>query len=155
MVNILILKFFFLFLAESPSSSASDIDNLNIQSTVAKAVSARGVYSPQIASNPISRNNHHLMGLLSYVSSWCHFQFYRQDLPVCLIKKYERYPATCSLFLFLLNASIISQKLLMCNLLAVTLCVRVSVLVLASVQVHGILLADFQLLVRIIRQSSQ
>lgn len=52
--------------AESPSSSASDIDNLNNQSTVAKAVSARGVYSPQIASNPISRNNHHLMGLLSY-----------------------------------------------------------------------------------------
>ena len=76
MVNILILKFFSLFLAESPSSSASDIDNLNNQSTVAKAVSARGVYSPQIASNPISRNNHHLMGLLSYVSSWCHFQFY-------------------------------------------------------------------------------
>ncbi|CAN6351261.1 unnamed protein product [Urochloa humidicola] len=52
--------------AESPSSSASDIDNLNNQSTVAKAVSARGVYSPQLASNPISRNNHHLMGLLSY-----------------------------------------------------------------------------------------
>lgn len=52
--------------AESPSSSASDIDNLNNQSTVAKAVSARGVYSPQIASNSISRNNHHLMGLLSY-----------------------------------------------------------------------------------------
>ncbi|CAL4907823.1 unnamed protein product [Urochloa decumbens] len=52
--------------AESPSSSASDIDNLNNQSTVAKDVSARGVYSPQVASNPISRNNHHLMGLLSY-----------------------------------------------------------------------------------------
>ncbi|KAG0517826.1 hypothetical protein BDA96_09G122800 [Sorghum bicolor] len=52
--------------AESPSSSASDIDNLNNQSTVTKAVSARGGYSPQIASNPISRNNHHLMGLLSY-----------------------------------------------------------------------------------------
>nr|CAB3461679.1 unnamed protein product [Digitaria exilis] len=51
---------------ESPSSSASDIDNLNSQSTVAKAVSARGVYSPQIAGNPISRNNQHLMGLLSY-----------------------------------------------------------------------------------------
>lgn len=66
----------FFFLAESPSSSASDIDNLNNQSTVTKAVSARGVYSPQIASNPISRNNHHLMGLLSYVSSLCHFQFY-------------------------------------------------------------------------------
>ncbi|XP_062179215.1 cysteine-tryptophan domain-containing zinc finger protein 5-like isoform X2 [Phragmites australis] len=42
-----------------------DVDNLNNQSTVAKAVSARGVYS-QIASNPISRNNHHLMGLLAY-----------------------------------------------------------------------------------------
>ncbi|CAL4934565.1 unnamed protein product [Urochloa decumbens] len=53
--------------AESPSSSASDIDNLNNQSTVAKAVSARGIYSPQVASNPISRNNHHLMGLVSYI----------------------------------------------------------------------------------------
>nr|AGT17095.1 hypothetical protein SHCRBa_051_E13_R_310 [Saccharum hybrid cultivar R570] len=52
--------------AESPSCSASDIDNLNNQSTVAMAVSARGVYSPQISSNTISRNNHHLMGLLSY-----------------------------------------------------------------------------------------
>ncbi|TVU19108.1 hypothetical protein EJB05_35241 [Eragrostis curvula] len=52
--------------AESPSSSASDVDNLNNQSTVAKAVSVRGVYSPQMASNPISRNNHHLMGLLAY-----------------------------------------------------------------------------------------
>ncbi|WVZ98276.1 hypothetical protein U9M48_043739 [Paspalum notatum var. saurae] len=52
--------------SESPSSSTSDIDNLNNQNTVAKAVSARGVHSPQIASNPISRNNHHLMGLLSY-----------------------------------------------------------------------------------------
>ncbi|CAN6360347.1 unnamed protein product [Urochloa humidicola] len=51
--------------AESPSSSASDIDNLNNQRTVAKAVSASDVYS-QVASNPISRNNHHLMGLLSY-----------------------------------------------------------------------------------------
>jgi len=51
----------------------------------------------------------------------------------------------------LLNASIISQKLLMCNLLAVTFYVRVSVLVLAiaSVQVHDIWLADFQLLVTI------
>ncbi|KAJ1262609.1 hypothetical protein BS78_09G121900 [Paspalum vaginatum] len=52
--------------AESPSSSTSDIDNLNNQNTVTKAVSARGVNSPQIASNPMSRNNHHLMGLLSY-----------------------------------------------------------------------------------------
>ncbi|KAL6630907.1 hypothetical protein ACP70R_028247 [Stipagrostis hirtigluma subsp. patula] len=52
--------------AESPSSSASDVDNLNNHSTAAKAISARGVYSPQIAINPISRNNHHLMGLLAY-----------------------------------------------------------------------------------------
>ena len=51
----------------------------------------------------------------------------------------------------LLNASIISQKLLMCNLLAVTFYVRVSVLVLAiaSVQVQDIWLADFRLLVKI------
>lgn len=52
--------------AESPSSSASDVDNLNYQSTAAKAVSARALYSPQIAGNPIPRNNHHLMGLLAY-----------------------------------------------------------------------------------------
>lgn len=52
--------------AESPSSSASDVDNLNNQSTAAKAVSARALYSPQIAGNSIPRNNHHLMGLLAY-----------------------------------------------------------------------------------------
>jgi hypothetical protein len=59
---------FFYGLAESPSSSASDVDNLNNQSTAAKAVSARALYSPQIAGNSIPRNNHHLMGLLAYVS---------------------------------------------------------------------------------------
>lgn len=52
--------------AESPSSSASDVDNLNNQSTAAKAVSARALCSPQIAGNSIPRNNHHLMGLLAY-----------------------------------------------------------------------------------------
>uniref|UniRef100_A0A0D9WFS9 CW-type domain-containing protein n=1 Tax=Leersia perrieri TaxID=77586 RepID=A0A0D9WFS9_9ORYZ len=53
--------------AESPSSSASDVDNLNNPSSVAKIVSTRGLCTSQIANNPISRNNHHLMGLLSYV----------------------------------------------------------------------------------------
>ena len=64
------LKLFSFFggLAESPSSSASDVDNLNNQSTAAKAVSARALYSPQIAGNSIPRNNHHLTGLLAYVS---------------------------------------------------------------------------------------
>ncbi|KAL5202760.1 hypothetical protein ABZP36_013712 [Zizania latifolia] len=52
--------------AESPSSSASDVDNLNNLSTVAKNVSTRGVCSSHIATNSISRNNHHLMGLLAY-----------------------------------------------------------------------------------------
>lgn len=51
--------------AESPSSSASDVDNLNNQSTAAKAIS-RALYSPQIGGNSIPRNNHHLMGLLAY-----------------------------------------------------------------------------------------
>jgi hypothetical protein len=67
--NILILHFFSFLLAESPSSSASDVDNLNNQSTAAKTVSIRGVHSPQIASSAIYRNNHHLVGLLAYVSS--------------------------------------------------------------------------------------
>ncbi|KAF0926156.1 hypothetical protein E2562_021999 [Oryza meyeriana var. granulata] len=52
--------------AESPSSSASDVDNLNNPSTVAKIVSTRGLCTSQMANNPISRNNHHLMGLLAY-----------------------------------------------------------------------------------------
>ncbi|VAH06864.1 unnamed protein product [Triticum turgidum subsp. durum] len=51
--------------AESPSSSASDVDNLNNQSTAAKAIS-RALYSPKIGGNSIPRNNHHLMGLLAY-----------------------------------------------------------------------------------------
>lgn len=54
--------------AESPSSSASDVDNLNNPSTIAKIVSTRGLCTSQIAKNPISRSNHHLMGLLAYVS---------------------------------------------------------------------------------------
>uniref|UniRef100_A0A0E0HDJ4 CW-type domain-containing protein n=1 Tax=Oryza nivara TaxID=4536 RepID=A0A0E0HDJ4_ORYNI len=53
--------------AESPSSSASDVDNLNNPSTIAKIVSTRGLCTSQIAKNPISRSNHHLMGLLAYV----------------------------------------------------------------------------------------
>ncbi|KAL6844983.1 hypothetical protein ACP4OV_025156 [Aristida adscensionis] len=52
--------------AESPSSSASDVDNFNNQNTAAKAVSTRVVHSPQITSDRISRNNHHLIGLLAY-----------------------------------------------------------------------------------------
>ncbi|CAM0955823.1 unnamed protein product [Alopecurus aequalis] len=58
--------------AESPSSSASDVDNLNNQSAAAKAVSARALYSPQIAGNSIPRNNHHLMGLLAYTTLIMH-----------------------------------------------------------------------------------
>ncbi|XP_015692573.1 cysteine-tryptophan domain-containing zinc finger protein 5-like [Oryza brachyantha] len=52
--------------AESPSSSASDVDNLNNPITVAKIAITRDLCSFQISKNSISRNNHHLMGLLAY-----------------------------------------------------------------------------------------
>lgn len=59
----------FLIIGESPSSS-SDVDNLNNQGTLGKAMSARGVSSPQVAGNHViaACNHPHIMRLLSYVS---------------------------------------------------------------------------------------
>ncbi|XP_022876551.1 uncharacterized protein LOC111394790 isoform X2 [Olea europaea var. sylvestris] len=53
---------------ESPSSSASDVDNVNNQSTVDKAAFAKGVSSPQVAgSNVITlRNRSSFTRLLDY-----------------------------------------------------------------------------------------
>ncbi|KAL0928623.1 hypothetical protein M5K25_000529 [Dendrobium thyrsiflorum] len=55
---------------ESPSSSASDVDNLNNQGGLDKVASARAVSSPQIASNHAiaSRNRPHVMRLLTYTN---------------------------------------------------------------------------------------
>nr|XP_010921772.1 uncharacterized protein LOC105045251 [Elaeis guineensis]XP_019706304.1 uncharacterized protein LOC105045251 [Elaeis guineensis] len=57
-------------LGESPSSSASDVDNLNNQGTLGKATSARGVSSPQVAGTHVvaARNHPHIMRLLSYTN---------------------------------------------------------------------------------------
>lgn len=59
-----------IFAGESPSSSASDVDNLNNQCTASKAASAaKGVNSPQVAGNHVATRNHHnLIRLLAYVS---------------------------------------------------------------------------------------
>ncbi|XP_020107935.1 uncharacterized protein LOC109723858 isoform X2 [Ananas comosus] len=53
---------------ESPSSSASDVDNLNNQGTLGKAASAKGVNSPLVTANHViaARNHPHLMRLLTY-----------------------------------------------------------------------------------------
>ncbi|KAJ6794362.1 Uncharacterized protein M6B38_232140 [Iris pallida] len=55
---------------ESPSSSASDVDNLNNQGALDKAASIKAVGSPQIAGNYViaARNRPHFMGLLSYTN---------------------------------------------------------------------------------------
>ncbi|KAG1338629.1 hypothetical protein COCNU_04G009350 [Cocos nucifera] len=55
---------------ESPSSSASDVDNLNNQGTLGKATSVRGVSSPQVAGTHLvaARNHPHVMRLLSYTN---------------------------------------------------------------------------------------
>ncbi|XP_068658730.1 cysteine-tryptophan domain-containing zinc finger protein 7 [Aristolochia californica] len=54
---------------ESPSSSASDVDNLNNQATVDKAALAKSVNSPQIAGNHViaARNRPNFVRLLNFV----------------------------------------------------------------------------------------
>lgn len=53
---------------ESPSSSASDIDNLNNPVNVDKAVQAKGVGSPQVAGNQVftAKNRSSFMRLINY-----------------------------------------------------------------------------------------
>ncbi|XP_020580611.1 uncharacterized protein LOC110024794 [Phalaenopsis equestris] len=57
-------------IGESPSSSASDIDNLNNHGGLDKVVSVRPISSPQIPSNHAiaSRNRPHVMRLLTYTN---------------------------------------------------------------------------------------
>ncbi|CAA2997960.1 type I inositol 1,4,5-trisphosphate 5-phosphatase 12 [Olea europaea subsp. europaea] len=56
---------------ESPSSSASDVDNVNNQSTVDKAALAKGVSSPQVAGSHVitTKNRSSFARLLNYVST--------------------------------------------------------------------------------------
>ena len=61
------------FVGESPSSSASDIDNLNNNGLSKKAPSNKDANSPQVAGNHLLlavRNQPHLTRLLAYVSSF-------------------------------------------------------------------------------------
>jgi hypothetical protein len=58
------------FVGESPSSSASDIDNLN-NNGLSKGPSSKDANSPQVVGNHLllaTRNQPHLMRLLAYVS---------------------------------------------------------------------------------------
>ncbi|KAG1371227.1 hypothetical protein COCNU_16G003210 [Cocos nucifera] len=67
---------------ESPSSSSSDVDNLNNQATLGKSASARGVDSPQVAgTHAIAARNHpHVMRLLSYTNDLnCAFEATRKS----------------------------------------------------------------------------
>jgi hypothetical protein len=60
------------YTGESPSSSASDIENLNCHG-VSKVTSTKGGKSPQVAGNllPLAvRNQAHLLRLLAYVSTF-------------------------------------------------------------------------------------
>ncbi|XP_031258978.1 uncharacterized protein LOC116117085 isoform X1 [Pistacia vera] len=53
---------------ESPSSSASDVDNLNHPTTVDKVALPKGVSSPQVAGNHLiaARNRHNLVRVLNF-----------------------------------------------------------------------------------------
>ncbi|XP_072974596.1 cysteine-tryptophan domain-containing zinc finger protein 3-like [Typha angustifolia] len=67
---------------ESPSSSASDVDNLNNQSTLGKAALVKGVNSPQVAGNHVigARNHPHLLRLLNYTNDLnCAFEATRKS----------------------------------------------------------------------------
>ncbi|XP_072983792.1 cysteine-tryptophan domain-containing zinc finger protein 7-like [Typha latifolia] len=67
---------------ESPSSSASDVDNLNNQNTASKAVSAKDSNSPQVAGNHLvaARNHPYLMRLLAYTNDLnCAFEATRKS----------------------------------------------------------------------------
>lgn len=59
-----------LFSGESPSSSASDIDNLNNQGTIDKIASAKGIGSPHVAGNHViaARNRPSFVRVLNFVS---------------------------------------------------------------------------------------
>ncbi|KAH7666821.1 Zinc finger CW-type protein [Dioscorea alata] len=54
---------------ESPSSSASDVDNLNNQGTLDKGTAGKGVSSPQVAGNHViaARNRPSFVRLLNYM----------------------------------------------------------------------------------------
>ncbi|KAG6482465.1 cysteine-tryptophan domain-containing zinc finger protein 7-like [Zingiber officinale] len=73
--------FQFLPPGESPSSSASDVDNLNNQALLSKNVSVKGVSSPQVAGNHILAARHHpqVMRLLHYANDLnCAFEATRK-----------------------------------------------------------------------------
>ncbi|XP_074571034.1 cysteine-tryptophan domain-containing zinc finger protein 7-like [Curcuma longa] len=77
----LLAAFQFLPPGESPSSSASDVDNLNNQVLLGKNVSVKGVSSPQVAGNHILAARHHLqvMRLLHYTNDLnCAFEATRK-----------------------------------------------------------------------------
>ncbi|WOK93578.1 hypothetical protein Cni_G02278 [Canna indica] len=74
--------FQFLPPGESPSSSASDIDNLNNQVMLAKNASAKAVSSPQVAGNHViaARHHHQVMRLLHYTNDLnCAFEATRKS----------------------------------------------------------------------------
>lgn len=59
------------FLGESPSSSASDVDNMNNIATMDKVSVTKGVNSPQVAGNHVipARSRPNFTRLLNFVST--------------------------------------------------------------------------------------
>lgn len=70
-VIVCLMSFFcFHFVGESPSSSASDVDNLNNSTTVDKVAIAKGVTSPQVTANHVisGQNRTSYVRMLHFVS---------------------------------------------------------------------------------------
>ncbi|CAD5165029.1 unnamed protein product [Musa acuminata subsp. malaccensis] len=80
-LNELQAAFQFLPPGESPSSSASDVDNLNNQAILGKDASGKDGSSPQVAGNSVIAARHHqLMWLLRYINDInCAFEATRKS----------------------------------------------------------------------------
>lgn len=72
----MMVLYFLMLSGESPSSSASDVDNLNHPTTVDKVALPKGVSSPQVTGNHIiaARNRPNLNRLLNFVSIISHLE---------------------------------------------------------------------------------
>lgn len=72
-IKLIYFLFWTLFnlLGESPSSSASDVDNVNNSTAADKVTLPKSINSPQVAANHViaARNRPNFVRLLNYVST--------------------------------------------------------------------------------------
>lgn len=84
---------------ESPSSSASDVDNLNNPSTVDKVALPKGVSSPQVAGNHViaARNRPNFLRMLNFVST------YKSSVEALICYSYTNAQIFIKIFLYIFS----------------------------------------------------